>query len=219
MIIESGSFYVYVHTNKSNGKRYVGITGRDPIKRWNGNGTGYINCDKFWKAIQKYGWDNFEHEIFASGLTKEEAENMERFLIEKLDTICNGYNINAGGYVCKHNPGTIEKIRQANIGKYVSDETRAKIKAARANQVISMESIMKTAEKNRGRKRSDEFKEKERDIKRQFMKKVLVVETGEVYDSICEAARKLDINKSSVSCACRGKCKTAKGLHMQFVNA
>ena len=88
MMIENGNYYVYIHTNKINGKRYVGQSRQAPIKRWHINGTGYKpkknNVSRFWNAIEKYGWDNFEHEIIASNLTLKEANQFETLLITKL---------------------------------------------------------------------------------------------------------------------------------------
>src|SRR5699024_6490741 len=52
---------------------------------------------KFYRAIQKYGWNGFIHEIIASNLTESEAKNFEIILIDKLDTIQNGYNVSKGG--------------------------------------------------------------------------------------------------------------------------
>ena len=51
------------------------------------------------------------------------------------------------------------------------------------------------------------------------MKQVIVVETGETFESICEAARKLNVHKSYVSSACHRDNGTVNGLHLQFVNA
>lgn len=89
---------VYIHTNKINGKKYIGITSRKPNVRWGKDGKGYKE-GKFRYAIQKYGWNNFEHEIVASNLTKEEADNMEVELIEKFNTRDDkyGYNMAVGG--------------------------------------------------------------------------------------------------------------------------
>ena len=88
---------VYVHINKKNFKCYVGVTSKSPEKRWL-NGIGYKN-QLFYNAIKKYGWDGFYHEIVASGITKEEAENFEKILIDKLDSLINknGYNVAVGG--------------------------------------------------------------------------------------------------------------------------
>lgn len=98
MEILSGKYCVYIHTNKANGKVYVGQTCQKPEKRWKG-GSGYEKCPYFYHAIQKYGWDGFEHEVIASNLTLEEANKFEKILIEKLETTNSafGYNLSAGG--------------------------------------------------------------------------------------------------------------------------
>lgn len=93
-------YTVYCHTNIINGKKYIGITRQKPEKRWQ-NGYGYENT-YFWNAIKKYGWDSFKHDILYSGLTKEEACNIEIELIAKYKTAERefGYNIAAGGQTC-----------------------------------------------------------------------------------------------------------------------
>ena len=60
---------------------------------------------------------------------------------------------------------------------------------------------------------SDEVKGKMRAA--QKSKKVLCVETGEVFSSIKDAYRKTGIRH--ISEACHGNCKTAGGFHWQFV--
>ena len=89
-------FCVYCHTNKKNGKKYVGITSQKPEQRWN-NGKGYIANDDFYKDIQKYGWSGFEHEIVADNLTQKQATQMEADLIKKWDCLYSGYNRDRGG--------------------------------------------------------------------------------------------------------------------------
>ena len=79
-------YIVYCHTNKINGKKYVGITSQEPNARWK-NGLGYISNEFFYKAIQKYGWEEFKHEILFRDLTKEQAESKEIELIAKDENI------------------------------------------------------------------------------------------------------------------------------------
>lgn len=69
-----------------------------PEYRWS-NGKGYLDNQHFTNAINKYGWDNFKHEILFDNLTKDEAENKEIELIAYYDSTNRekGYNISKGG--------------------------------------------------------------------------------------------------------------------------
>ena len=127
------SWYIYCHTNKVNGKKYVGITcKKNPNQRWN-NGRGYKpNVSKnesdsiFYRAILKYGWDNFEHEILRSDVkTLEEANNLESYYIKKYNSCVffknsNGYNMTLGGDGTKGHPiSDVSKIKIGNANKNI----------------------------------------------------------------------------------------------------
>lgn len=88
---------VYMHITP-NGKKYIGITGRDTETRWK-NGNGYYNHKYFFNAIKKYGWKNIEHTVIFKNLTEEEAKEKEIQLIEKYQTTNRkyGYNLTNGG--------------------------------------------------------------------------------------------------------------------------
>ena len=134
---------VYIHTNKINNKAYIGITSNKPEVRWK-NGEGYKDCSYFYNAIQKYGWDNFEHIIWMSSLTKNDAYKIEKLLIALFDTTnhASGYNLSIGGQLgpigVKRTEETKEKLRLLNTGKNNpnyglkrSEETKRKISEAR----------------------------------------------------------------------------------------
>lgn len=91
------NYTIYMHVSPSN-KRYIGITILKPNKRWN-SGRGYKNNQYFTRAIEKYGWDNFQHIIIAKGLDEETAKWLEIELIRELDlqNPNKGYNITDGG--------------------------------------------------------------------------------------------------------------------------
>lgn len=97
-------YLVYKHTNKTNKKVYIGISSkRDPEERWR-KGYGYKSNKAFWGAIEKYGWDGFDHEVLMTGLTEEEAKAAEKELIAKHKSNCAryqnpsyGYNLTDGG--------------------------------------------------------------------------------------------------------------------------
>ena len=119
------TFIVYMHINKINNKKYIGITCQKANERWR-NGKGY-KIGHFKKAIDKYGWDNFEHIILFDNLTKEEACNKEYELIKKYDTTnpLKGYNSCDGGGVTvgyHHTKESKEKMSKARIGMYKGDK-------------------------------------------------------------------------------------------------
>lgn len=99
--MEERNNYIYCHTNKINGKKYIGRSFQNPQKRWR-NGEGYKGSPYFYHAIQKYGWDNFEHTILLDNLTLEESYLQEKKFIEMYNSANpeKGYNISFGGDGC-----------------------------------------------------------------------------------------------------------------------
>lgn len=93
------NYNVYKHTNLVNHKSYIGITSQKCENRWGINGKGYELQPKFYHAIQKYGWNNFQHDVLYTNLDKETALKIEADLIKTYDTIENGYNISPYGTI------------------------------------------------------------------------------------------------------------------------
>ena len=89
---------MYVHINKTNNKKYVGITSQKVEYRWN-HGNGYAQNPYFSAAINKYGWDGFWHIVLFDHLCEEDAKDKEVALIAKWHTTDRlyGYNATAGG--------------------------------------------------------------------------------------------------------------------------
>lgn len=89
---------LYAHINKINGKVYFGITMNRTKERW-GRGSGYKKGTKIKNAIEKYGWDNFNHIVVLQNLTHKEALDMETHFIKtfKTNDINFGYNTEVGG--------------------------------------------------------------------------------------------------------------------------
>lgn len=89
-----GCIYRYVSPS---GKSYIGQTCKTLDERAGYKGQHYKECPAFWRAIEKYGWDNFSREILEDGLEGEELDKKEQYYIHKFNSIVpNGYNIKDG---------------------------------------------------------------------------------------------------------------------------
>lgn len=220
---------VYVHINKINGKVYVGQT-KSIKRRWKMEGIDYQKSSYFYNAIQKYGWDNFEHKILKEGLSQEEANYWEDYYINYYDSLNHkkGYNIRHGGthgalseetkqklsQICKEkglwkgdlNPRHIDPLygeRNGMYGKHHTEETKQKISQA-----------------NTGRKMPEEAKKKISATLRQhhvLAKKVMCIETGEIFNSIRQAAEFYHISHQAISRVCRGERKTTAGKYWKYI--
>ena len=120
----SNNYIVYKHTSPSN-KVYIGITKKNPNDRW-ASGFGYEHQIYFFRAIVKYGWNNFKHEILYTNLTEEEAKDIEIRLIKEYNStdINCGYNIDLGGDLHKLSEETRNKISKAKTGKRWTERQR-----------------------------------------------------------------------------------------------
>lgn len=235
MEIYNDTYCVYVHINKINDKKYVGMTMKNPNVRWR-NGNGYKHCTYFYAAIQKYGWDGFDHEVIANNLTRDEACNFEKLLILKLKTHDRnfGYNLTLGDdgkFGCRPTEETKSKISESMKGKKKSDETKRKIGVSSIGRNVGRKHTkeelekMRKARKKTGYKpignpypRSEETKKK---IQESSHKKVVLQKDlyGNVlckYDSLSNASRKTGINLGNISSCCNGRTASAGGFMWCF---
>lgn len=94
---KKNTWCVYKHTSPS-GKVYIGITHhKNPKYRFGKNGNGYRKNIVFKRAIDKYGWNNFKHEILYENLSEEDAKNKEKELIQYYKELDLSYNMTIGG--------------------------------------------------------------------------------------------------------------------------
>lgn len=214
------NYIVYKHTNKENNKIYIGITSQPFNNRCRRNGIGYRECPFFYNAIQKYGWNNFEHIILYENLTKEKAEQKEIELIAQYKSNQKefGYNIqNGGNSIGKMNDITKKKISKTLKGKNFTEEHKRKIGESQLGNKNHMF----------GKNLSDEVKEKIRignlkhpssgcftshkinqyDLQGNFIK---------TWNTMGEIKRELGISHSMISDCCRGLQKTSGGFIWKY---
>ena len=168
------TYCVYKHTSPS-GKVYIGITKQTPNGRWK-NGFGYESSPHFWNAIQKYGWDSFEHEVVFDGLSEDHACLLEQDLIEKYKATDRryGYNQKSGGEKGSQLNDEVRQRMSENKKKYYLEHPEARenislrVKGFKHSDEARIK--MSIAAKNRHYKLTDEWKQKIGDAnKKRFM--------------------------------------------------
>lgn len=195
----AGKYILYEHRNKINGKRYIGIT-NNKMQRWYGRGKHYAGCPYFYAAIQKYGWDNFEHNILIYDLTREEASRLEKHYIATFRTRekAFGYNLAEGGV----NAPTM-------LGKHHSEETRQRMSEAALGRVISEE---------QRRKHSKWMSENMVGKRNSKSRAVRCLNTGEVFESQHIAAQTMDVLQSKIWKCCNGEASHTHGLRWEYAD-
>lgn len=197
-------YYFYMHRNIINGKVYVGMTYQNPPEnRWK-TPSLYKPCIFFYRAIQKYGWKNFEHIILETKICDDtEAGIREQYWIDKMESTNPkyGYNLKPGG-IGGFTPNAIQKsmqwmkehpefgLERANImHKWQQEHPEEMLKMRKIN--------IEKATNSRKRK-------------------VLCIETGCIYDSAADAARAINGSQSHICQVCRGQRNTSGGFHWRY---
>jgi group I intron endonuclease len=142
----------------------------------------------------------------------------------------------------KHTEETKLKIsagnKGKNVGKSASEETREKMSESQKGRHHSEETKRKIGESHRGEKNcnygkslpkktkqkmseSRKGKKLSEETKRKLGKKVICLETQEIFNSLRDAEKKYNIAHESISACCRGKLKSAgkldgKKLHWNY---
>jgi len=106
---------------------------------------GYGKQTIFGKAIKKYGWNNFQHEVLFTNLGREKAELFEiKLIFFYKNVLGKSYNdANGGNLAGKMSEETKNKIRlkalghKRNLGHRLSDNTKNKIRLKHLNKNVS----------------------------------------------------------------------------------
>ena len=161
--------YIYLTTNKINGKKYIGQHAKSEFdKTYYGSGTAFN------LAFQKYGKENFTSEILDWAETKEELDQKEIDWIAKSKAVESEeyYNITIGGEAPmsgrKHSEESKQKMSESHKGKQVgenhpmwgkhwSEETKHKISISLTGRNLTEETRKKISKNNYMRGRTGEL--------------------------------------------------------------
>lgn len=223
---KENTYKIYIHISPSN-KYYVGVTCQKYNQRWR-NGEGYSYNTHFYRAIKKYGWDNFEHFIFAENLTRKEACNMEIKLIKELKS--NNYNY--GYNICSGGEGATGLFgeKNPNYGHKWSNEQRNKMSKYKKEHPVRISeqgrlnksTYMKRKWEDENYRKSMSGKNSpcygrvgvlhpmygKHDKEHPYSKPVICINTKCVYQSAMNAHIKTGANHSKLCMCCRGERKS-----------
>lgn len=225
-----------MHVNKINQKKYIGITHTTLYKRWGNNGSGYKNGRQsvFGRAIDKYGWDNFDHIVLFENLTMDEACKKEIEYIKKYNTQDPnyGYNIQPGGQLgnagVKFSEESKQKMSDVKRGKKLSEEHKRKISESckghkpgihteeglrklrefNTGKTIPEETRRKISKSLTGIKRSPETLRKRKENSSRNVP-VYCPELDMEFETICDAAKHSGAQRSNIQKCLKGERKTA----------
>lgn len=225
----SKDYFVYKRTLNSDGRVYIGVTHNSLEKRAGNNGIKYDGCIHFYNAIKKYGWENFSSEILEEGLTRDEAEEKEKYYIEKYRATDPkfGFNMAKGGNLAFPFENGIKVNQYTLEGKYI--KTFPTLSAA--NDFIKMKGVpgaCRGAASQAGgyvwRIVSEEFPEGQ-DLENFFLRNNKMSPVNQytlrgkfvkTFHSTREASRELRLVQSSIWKACNGERKKAGNFTFRF---
>lgn len=220
--MENGKYTVYAH-ELYDGRLYIGCTCQNVWRRWRPDGSGYIGTP-FYRAIEKYGWDSFKHIVLFENLPEQVAYETEKELIRRYKTqqVRYGFNTSGGGIGMSNPTDEVRKkigewSRKVNTGRKHTDEYKEMMSRRMKENNPNKGGKAMTAE---GIKRFREYAKKPKtDIQRKRMsasarkRKVICVETGEIFGSMKEAAVMKGVYYTAITSAVYDSNKKAAGYH------
>lgn len=200
---------IYKITNNINGKIYIGQTIN--TLEWRIAGHKRTKNSLVGRAFIKHGFENFIAELIDKAETIEELNIKEYEWVKFYNCIVPlGYNQCEGGgntlgYHHKEESKLSMSIKKKKMylgeqnpfyGKTHSDEKKAEWSQQRKGRLLSEEWKRKIGEGGR--------------------KKVINLDTGEVFISIKAAAEKYNLKDTHITRVCKGKRKTTGGFRWQY---
>lgn len=205
-VMPDGCGLVYKATSRTSGKCYVGQTINFPVRQGKHKYNSEIGKDTyFYRAIRKYGWDDFEWEILDDFIPVDHLDAYEDFYIHyhKAHISEGGYNLEWGPSekgvtrFYKHTEDTRRKMSMLQKGK-------PKLKQRSIEHRRNLSKVT-TGIKNHSYGKPANNRQK-----------VLCITTNQIYDSIELAAKDLNLNRQCIGQVCLGHRKSTGGYKFEY---
>ena len=213
-----------------NGKVYIGQTKQVIAARWK-NGLGYFNKREdsvFSRAIKKYGWNSFSHEIIEDNIETQEIANVrEAFWIKYYNSYIgfdnpNGYNMTLGGDNGEHLGYPVYQIEKSTlriVGEFPSTAEAARQLGCQGNdshirnccegKKVSCKGYYWCYKKNY----HIGWKPKDNELVSPIFQINDSFEVVKEFSSITEASDRFGFSKGTIIQCCQRKCRKANGYY------
>ena len=131
---------IYKFENKINHKIYIGQANNllNRYKRHKNNINDLSHQEVFYRALRKYGWDNFDYEILEEfppeEYNQDNLNKLEIFYIQKYNSLNpNGYNMTKGGHYSSEE--LKQPVKQYDLKGNFIKEYESISEAARENNI------------------------------------------------------------------------------------
>lgn len=181
---------IYQLRNTVSGRCYIGQS-KDIAHRWNCHLYDLRN-GRHRNAELQADFDAGQ-EIVAEVVCEcspDDLDNLERYFIKCRADECGSYNIS---------PGVSE-----SGGNIFAESSRRKLSESKKGNTAMV-----------GKRLSDEWR-KHLSEAQPHRKRIECVDTGEVYESFADAARKTGLNRTKIVSVCTGKRKTTGGMRFRY---
>jgi group I intron endonuclease len=239
---------IYKITNEVNGKVYIGQTIRSIKKRWWEHKDDMSKSElPLYRAMRKYGVDNFTIEEIDGANSKSELNYKEVHYMYKFNSLDknSGYNLRMGGSNGGHSQETRDKIskiiRQMDVdgtrnipkgsdsflyknthrkGVKLSQETRDKISKVQMGKKAKKSTKQKMSKTHKKRMENPELRKRISQTLRKTstLKKPIVRSDGVEFESISECARQMGTTSPDLWATLNGKRKTHKGYSFKYLD-
>ena len=222
---------VYLQRNLINGKCYIGQTSKsNPQSRWYQDGSGYIHQKKFWNAISKYGWGNFEHIILESDIPVSQLGEREDYWIRYYDSIEQGYNVASGSNAVPMTQEMRQRISEGwtlDLRQKQSNRMKEKWKNDPVFKEKALASLRSAPRPDFSGNNNPMYGTHRTGKDAARKRRVECIETGDQFDTIKQAAEWLGSvsQKSHISAVCKGIRKscgqhpiTKQPLHWRYID-
>lgn len=130
---------------------YIGQTCRKYLCHRTRRGQGYVETAHLYDDIQKYGWEDFTHEILVEVHTKENAAFLENLFTKIHETQWpNGYNEYLGWKQSTDRKNRMKGSGNPMYGRHRTEQEKQKLRDVRLGKKLSVETKKQLSDSHKG---------------------------------------------------------------------